>query len=499
MTFVLPECLQPDGGKKKKKKKAAKKKAAKKKAARKRARPAKKKVTKKKVTKKKKKKKKQEGRYPKPTETRPAEGGMRGLPEGIEMPETLLSKRGKPLETTKTILPKPMRIKPGKRIKKVKEVWIYDPEAGRVDRWYKRKRYQAPRGPFHKSDYELILPESMELEAARDFVKEHHYLESLGGNLRFVYGLWHKPTKQLVGVASFGVPGQDPVLKRSFPQYGKRIYKVGSSLVRLVLLHEVPRNAESWFIGQALLDLADREQQAVISFSDPVTGHVGTVYQSLGAAYTGISQGGLGWVYKKTGLPVSSTDQSKLKRACPVHRATYKRKLTLLQRQGLSEKQIKKELENECGSGESISGWEGVVRRFEKKGAPPYQGGCLSVWRDAVLPIIATKERLPGKHRYLWELPQIKGLPKRLQRKAMREMQKYLRKRSIKRSTGEVAYPCGICQDITHKTRDCPYWRLDPRGGLKTPEWLRNPGAYYMRHYRPAPRRYYRPVRSYWW
>lgn len=380
---------------------------------------------------------------------------------------------------------KPPVRKKAKKAAKKPEAWlakgfwsgVFDPETGRVDRWYKRKLYQAVPGTFHKNEYELILPESMSLEAARDFVKTHHYLKGLGENIRFVYGMWHKPTKQLVGVAAFGSPPYVHVLPSSFPHL-EDITQVGSELTRLVLLQGVPQNGESWFVGAALKDMRERQdQRAVISFSDPKVGHAGGIYKSLEAGYTGTSRARKGWVYLDDGTPVTENDKSKLMAACPIHRASYRKRLSRLQRQGLPEKEIKRRLKGQCGSGKSISGWEKAIKRFEEHGAPPYRKGtCLGEWRDTVLPLIAAESEMPGKHRYLWEFPEGFGvLSRRLQRRAMREMSEEMRGRSLQRPSGEIAYPCGICMQIDHKTIDCPEFELRRKATAKlraTPKWM---------------------------
>lgn len=71
-------------------------------------------------------------------------------------------------------------------------------------------------------------------------------------------------------------------------------------LGRLVLLDEVPFNAESWFVSRALSLLRQEKSDVrfVLSYADPVQrraadgsvlmpGHIGTVYQALSAAYAG--------------------------------------------------------------------------------------------------------------------------------------------------------------------------------------------------------------------
>lgn len=138
-------------------------------------------------------------------------------------------------------------------------------------------------------------PRALEVFAMRGdnepkaFVEAHHYSRSYPPARRR-FGL-HMRFVGLVGVAVFSQPMKDEVLR----PWGR---DVALELGRLVLLDEVESNAESWFVRRAL-DLLRREGFAgVVSHSDPeprrdaegryvFAGHVGTVYQSLGAAYTG--------------------------------------------------------------------------------------------------------------------------------------------------------------------------------------------------------------------
>jgi hypothetical protein len=340
----------------------------------------------------------------------------------------------------------------------------------RVDRWREGKLYQARDFRFYPEDHELLTPgdfaegkHGLTLQDARAFVAEHHYLHKLGDRLRFVYGLYHKPSKRLVGVASYGSPPYTHVLPKWFPEY-EDITQVGSELNRLILLDEVPANAEGWFIRESQKDLSERHQRAVVSFSDPVAGHVGTVYKATEAAYTGTSKKRKAWIYKSTGLPVTPNDIHKLKAGCPIHRPVYKREASRLAKRGLGDKAIKKAMRGRCGSGRSISGWEASIARFEEHGAPPYQEGtCLSEWRDLVLPMIAKQGPVPGKHRYLWDLPRpTEGLSKRAARKERRKAWEATRARHT------VRYPCGVCQATTHKTWECPDFVIRE----DTPPWL---------------------------
>jgi hypothetical protein len=96
-----------------------------------------------------------------------------------------------------------------------------------------------------------------------------------------------------VGVCTFGIPGQAKVFDALVPGHA------ALELSRLVLLDEVPGDGESWFVARAMA-IAREECRitAIVSYSDPVPrttikgepvcpGHVGVVYQALGAEYKG--------------------------------------------------------------------------------------------------------------------------------------------------------------------------------------------------------------------
>ena len=98
-----------------------------------------------------------------------------------------------------------------------------------------------------------------------------------------------------VGGPEYAVPVDAAVLTTPFP--GLEPYVESIELSRLVLLDEVPFNAESWFVARCHHELALCGIRGVVSFSDPLPrhrsdgtavmpGHVGTVYQALSFRYT---------------------------------------------------------------------------------------------------------------------------------------------------------------------------------------------------------------------
>lgn len=160
-------------------------------------------------------------------------------------------------------------------------------------RWRAGRSSHRPAGePFEPKAHGL---EPLDRDPARDFVATHHYAKSYPA-ARVAYGLYRAFTG-LVGVVVFGRGMQDAAGQRYAPGVDPAHVV---ELQRLVLLDEIEGNAESWSVAQALRMLqADLpEVRLVLSYSDPVVrrradgtkilpGHVGTVYQALGARYHG--------------------------------------------------------------------------------------------------------------------------------------------------------------------------------------------------------------------
>ena len=119
----------------------------------------------------------------------------------------------------------------------------------------------------------------------KDFIKNYHYSHGVH-NGPMCYGLFNG--SDLIGVCAFATPSSENVCASVFGVEHKRSV---TELHRLVLLDEVPKNSESWFIVRALKALKkDRPYyNAVLSFADATQGHLGVIYQATNAIYTGTS------------------------------------------------------------------------------------------------------------------------------------------------------------------------------------------------------------------
>jgi hypothetical protein len=123
--------------------------------------------------------------------------------------------------------------------------------------------------------------ERISYQMAQDAVIANHYLHRKAP-CTFAFGIFDS-VGQLVGVVIYGVPASSTLLKGICgPDEAQNVYE----LTRLWVDDSVPKNGESWLIGQTLKQL-DRE--IVVSFADSSADHVGYVYQATNFIYTGLS------------------------------------------------------------------------------------------------------------------------------------------------------------------------------------------------------------------
>lgn len=150
---------------------------------------------------------------------------------------------------------------------------------------------------------ELYGVEPIARDKARAFVETHHYSASWPSCMEafglfraepFTPSLFKLP--ELVGVAVFGNPGNETVLK-TYAGTGPRD---GAELSRFVLLDAVEATGETLFLGDmfAQLRVMRPAWSVIVAYSDPVRritrdgrvilpGHVGTIYQAHNGVYCG--------------------------------------------------------------------------------------------------------------------------------------------------------------------------------------------------------------------
>ncbi len=165
----------------------------------------------------------------------------------------------------------------------------------------RRVRYRPAGETIDPSRYGMEL---LDEAPAKSFVIANHYSGSYPAACVRV-GLYRRASSRadlltvapaLVGVAVFSVPPQPRAIRCWTGT------DAGLELGRLVLLHDVPGNGESWFLGRAfrLLQQARPGLRAVLAYSDPVArraadgsvitpGHVGIIYQAHNGRHVGRS------------------------------------------------------------------------------------------------------------------------------------------------------------------------------------------------------------------
>lgn len=189
-------------------------------------------------------------------------------------------------------------------------------------RWRNGRSSYRPAGEVF--DTARASVEAIDEATAKTFTVSHHYARSYPA-ARFRAGLFYRApfqAERLVGVAVFSVPMSQGVIPHHFIGLAP---DSGAELGRLVLLDEVPSNAESWFVARAFRLLKQRLPgvSGVLSYSDPVErlnasgelvkrGHIGTVYQALNATYLGRARGGT-LILAADGRIVSRRALSKLR------------------------------------------------------------------------------------------------------------------------------------------------------------------------------------------
>lgn len=212
---------------------------------------------------------------------------------------------------------------------------------------------------------------------ARAFVTTHHYASSWPAAVAR-YGLLE--ADRLVGVAVYAVPMSAAVLTGPLPTLTP--YRQSLELARLVLLDQVPANAESWMLARTFTALRRAGIHGVVTFADPLPradrhgqpvkrGHIGVIYQAGNAAYCGRST-----PRSLTVLPDGSV---------------------------LPARAAQKIRGGEPGAG-------GVQRRLIDLGATPPTGQDPASWLAGALHQIGARAvRHRGNHRYVFRLT--RGIP----------------------------------------------------------------------------------------
>ena len=122
------------------------------------------------------------------------------------------------------------------------------------------------------------------MRIAKAIVVRNHYLHSLPGGSKLAFGVMIDG--RLMGVVTLGVG----------PYNTSTLVDGASSddclsLTRLWLSDKLPGNSESRVLGVVLRSLKKHTKvKFLVTYADPVNGHVGTIYQATNWLYTGLSE-----------------------------------------------------------------------------------------------------------------------------------------------------------------------------------------------------------------
>ena len=129
---------------------------------------------------------------------------------------------------------------------------------------------------LHASDTDMLVA-TLDKKHAAQLVVARHYLHRRPP-ISFAYGVYRYG--QAHGVVTFGIPASRHLQKSLCPDEPGHVIELN----RLWLDDALPRNTASWFLSRALRMLPPR---IVVSYADPVWGHVGYVYRALNFNYAG--------------------------------------------------------------------------------------------------------------------------------------------------------------------------------------------------------------------
>lgn len=134
-----------------------------------------------------------------------------------------------------------------------------------------------------KKNY-VIKPISYKL--AMEIVIKYHYLHRKAP-CSFAFGLFLKD--ELKGVITYGTPSSSTLRSGIAGEHNK--FNV-IELTRLWICDTVPKNGESYLIGNTL-KLVDKP--IVVSYAEIEQGHTGIIYQATNWVYTGLSAKRKNW------------------------------------------------------------------------------------------------------------------------------------------------------------------------------------------------------------
>lgn len=118
---------------------------------------------------------------------------------------------------------------------------------------------------------------TLDSKTAARLVVAKHYLHRRPP-ISHAFGLYVRGT--LMGVVTYGTPASRHLQMSACPSDPSRVIELN----RLWLDDELGPNSESWFVARTLRMLPPR---IVVSYADPLFGHIGYIYRALNFQYAG--------------------------------------------------------------------------------------------------------------------------------------------------------------------------------------------------------------------
>jgi len=142
----------------------------------------------------------------------------------------------------------------------------------------------AGAGPSPSTALHSIRVQPIPFIAARRLIVKNHYLHSMPGGTKLVFGAL--VNGRLSGAIAFG---SGPA--NAYQLVSGTTPEDCLTLTRLWLSDELPSNSESRVISICLRALKKHTKvKFLVSYADPSQGHMGTIYQATGWLYTGLSE-----------------------------------------------------------------------------------------------------------------------------------------------------------------------------------------------------------------
>lgn len=122
-----------------------------------------------------------------------------------------------------------------------------------------------------------LMVSTLNQREAAQLVVAKHYLHRRPP-ISFGFGIHLRG--ELMGAVTYGVPASRHLQKSACPSDPDKVLELN----RLWLDDTLPTNSESWFVSRTLRLLPAR---IIVSYADPLWGHVGYIYRALSFRYAG--------------------------------------------------------------------------------------------------------------------------------------------------------------------------------------------------------------------